>query len=116
MIKDNDYYNSLDKDSEEYRAYAKFNGLGNEPKKEIVFQNESTNPVGNEKAQTFTLDLDNKRAQNYRCEEMEKMLSVPCRAWVYKDGHYIELNEILKHSTPLELKEFKRRDKKDLKQ
>ena len=25
MKKDNDYYNSLDKDSEEYRAYMKFN-------------------------------------------------------------------------------------------
>ncbi len=25
MIKDNDYYNNLDKDSSEYKAYAKFN-------------------------------------------------------------------------------------------
>ena len=31
MIKDNDYYNNLDKDSSEYRAFAKFNNLSNVP-------------------------------------------------------------------------------------
>ena len=29
MIKDKEYYNSLDKDSSEYIAYAKFNRLSN---------------------------------------------------------------------------------------
>lgn len=48
-------------------------------------------PLKEKEAQTFKVDLNTKQAENYRCEQMEKILSVPCKAYIYKDGKYIPL-------------------------
>ena len=39
----------------------------------------------------FEVDLNSKRAQNYRCEQMEKILKAPSKLYIYIDGKYVEL-------------------------
>jgi hypothetical protein len=52
---------------------------------------DSCEQLKEKEAPTLEVDLNNKQAQEYRCEQMEKILKAPCKVYLFKDGKYIEL-------------------------
>lgn len=47
--------------------------------------------IPDESEPCFTVNLNNKAAQNYRCKQMEKLLDAPSKLYIFIDGKYIEL-------------------------
>ena len=39
----------------------------------------------------FKVDLNTKKAQTNRREQIDKILSAPCKVYLYKDGHYVQI-------------------------